>query len=151
MITCTKMFHNFPFAHRQPEHKGHCHFIHGHNWAFKFTFAAHQLDVNQFVIDFGSLGWLKNFLNEMFDHTLVLNLDDPELEHIRDSIGKTDLALIRCVRNCGAEGLAEFLFRTVNEMLEGRTAGRVYITEVAVFEDDKNSATYSEKGACNCA
>ena len=57
MITCTKRYDNLPFAHRQPNHEGHCSLIHGHNWSFEFEFKASKLDGNGFVIDFGDLKW----------------------------------------------------------------------------------------------
>ncbi len=155
MITCTKKYHNFPFAHRQPNHQGHCHLIHGHNWAFKFVFACEALDENGFVVDFGGLGWLKDWLNDMFDHTLVLNLDDPALSYLKeglcspkglqtespDLIKMFPFARIKCVPNCGAEGLAKFIGDEVDTKLRAITKERVFLLNVTVFEDDKNSAT----------
>lgn len=158
MITCTKKYINFPFAHRQHNHQGHCHWIHGHNWAFEFVFGCEKVDRNGFVIDFGSLQWLKHFLEEMFDHTLVLNTDDPLLEEMRNMFGpdglagRERLAMIRVVPNCGAEGLATFLCAAVDNQLKLRTDNRVFLLKVTVFEDDKNSATFEAKtGGCNCA
>jgi len=148
--TCSKTFIDFPFAHRQPNHKGHCALIHGHNWSFTFVFAADRLDANGFVIDFGSLGWLKQYLTDKFDHSLVLNATDPCLAYLLDSmINDMDakhaapLARIVTVPNCGAEGLAEFLYESVTNMLRQLTQGRVFLVSVTVHEDSKNSATYA--------
>ena len=148
MITsCTKRFDNFPFAHRQPLHVGHCRLIHGHNWSFEFEFIANRLDDNGFVIDFGDLGWIKHWLNQQFDHTLVLNLNDPELERLRDFLlgmayrEPVMLARIVTVPNCGAEGLAAYVLDFVNAVITERTKKRVYVSRVTVFEDDRNSAT----------
>ena len=120
MFTCTKKFSNLPFAHRQPSHPGHCRLIHGHNWAFTFTFGCHELEKGTgFVIDFGDLKWLKTWLETHFDHTLVLNIDDPSLEYLRNALAPSSVAgmahvdgfaRIICVPNCGAEGLALFAF-----------------------------------------
>lgn len=148
MFTCSKKFIDFPFAHRQPAHKGHCKYIHGHNWAFEFTFACEKLDDNGFVIDFGTLGWLKTWLTGMFDHTLVLNDTDPLLQHLQRALTIEALAMmhsaadIRTVPNCGAEGLAEYIFRYAQGELARITQGRVFLTGVQVFEDSKNSATF---------
>jgi len=38
MITCTKKFGEYPFAHRQPLHDGMCKLVHGHNWTFEVEF-----------------------------------------------------------------------------------------------------------------
>lgn len=155
MFTCSKLYADLPFAHRQHNHKGHCAFIHGHNWSFLFIFACTKRDENGFVIDFGDLKWLKEWLGHHFDHTLVLNQDDPMLDYLRHSIGdQTDrwprpLADIRIVPNAGAEGLAEFIFEMVNAMVMAKTEDRVFLHEVTVFEDSKNSANYSPNMGCS--
>lgn len=150
MITCTKRYDDFPFAHRQPNHRGHCALIHGHNWGFEFEFGATHLDENFFVVDFGDLKWLKNWLTSQFDHTLVLNEDDPMLNYLRNALDSqpgeregAPLAKIVTVPNCGAEGLARHIFLTVNEGLVEIYHNRVFLTRVTVFEDGKNSATYT--------
>jgi 6-pyruvoyltetrahydropterin/6-carboxytetrahydropterin synthase len=144
MITCSKIYKDIPFAHRQPNHDGHCKFIHGHNWAFKFTFGARELDENGFVVDFGKLKWLKTWLDAAFDHSLVLNADDPALVYLQDFLEKKGLAEIFVVPNCGAEGLAKYLLEKIGEQLRHQTAdrknGTVYLLEVEVFEDERNSA-----------
>ena len=44
MITCSKLYKDIPFAHRQHLHDGHCSQIHGHNWDIKLTFSCKELD-----------------------------------------------------------------------------------------------------------
>lgn len=158
MLTCSKKYRDFPFAHRQPNHAGHCKYIHGHNWGFDFTFQCEKVDACGFVIDFGSLGWLKAMLDDMFDHTLVLNIDDPYLDELKDMLGNTtdpkftisthpQFAQIKAIPNCGCEGIAEFLFEEVDRILRARSkspefpTGRVFLKQVVVHEDDRNSAT----------
>jgi 6-pyruvoyltetrahydropterin/6-carboxytetrahydropterin synthase len=147
-ITCSKRFENLPFAHRQHNHAGHCRLIHGHNWSFEFTFAG-PLDSNGFVVDFGKLKWLREWLEEKFDHTLVLNDSDPSLEYIMETLvrgvtGICDLAKIVTVPNCGAEGLAEYVAIRINGHLE--TTGATYrVTRLTVFEDNRNSATWEAR------
>lgn len=147
MLSCTKRYDNFPFAHRQPEHKGHCSLIHGHNWSFEFEFRAIELDGNGFVIDFGSLAWLKTWLAGHFDHTLVLNRNDPYADVLQTMLlnGPSILARIKFVPNCGAEGLAKFVHDTIRETVQDKTSSRVRLHRVTVFEDDRNSATYTAK------
>ncbi len=143
MFSCTKRFSDFPFAHRQPNHEGHCSLIHGHNWAFEFEFVCDFRDHNGFVIDFGDLKWLREWLKHRFDHTLVINNNDPYVDQLcgLDSI---HLAKTILVPNCGAEGLAEYLYEQVNRQLQEITDGRVSLIRVTVFEDSRNSATYVE-------
>lgn len=160
--TCSKEYADIPFAHRQHKHDGHCALIHGHNWSFVFEFDADQLDSNGFVIDFGKLKWLKEWLNHRFDHALVLNEDDPYLEEIRDfcsgipgdkTRNQPDVpifAKILVVPNCGAEGLAKWLMDKVNALLRGDgdatetddpIVRNVRVLRVTVREDSKNQAT----------
>ena len=50
MFTCTKIYRDVPFAHRQHRHSGNCSFIHGHNWGIGLEFGCKQLDERGFVI-----------------------------------------------------------------------------------------------------
>ncbi len=149
-VFCEKTYVDFPFAHRQHNHDGHCAQIHGHNWSFKFSFRCNQRDANDFVVDFGKLGFIKEFLTEHFDHTLVLNADDPMTGHLHRWLAEgMNLAKIVSVPNCGAEGLAVWILRTLNARYfqnpvsnipeDWRRRG-VRILSVEVFEDSKNSA-----------
>lgn len=139
--TCSKRFTDLPFAHRQPNHKGHCALIHGHNWSFEFEFQAKSVDSNGFVIDFGDLKWLRAWLEDKFDHTLVLNEDDPRRGDM--VIALEGLAKIVFVPNCGAEGLAQWVAEQVDEMVRKLTMDRVRIRAVTVFEDTRNSAKFT--------
>lgn len=156
VTTCQKRFENFPFAHRQHTHDGHCALIHGHNWAFVITFAAQKFDENRFVIDFGKLQWVKKWLTDHFDHTLVLNESDPHREYLQSVLIKSPdgdqsipapqitFAKIVVVPNGGAEGLAAYVLHHLNvgltELGIGQDRG-LYVQRVTVEEDSKNSAT----------
>lgn len=153
-ITCSKQYSDFPFAHRQPNHDGHCALLHGHNWSFEFEFGCTRLDSCGFVIDFGKLTWLKDWLKEKFDHTLVLNKDDPWLEfmqfHLTDVTdpnrpenGCTWLAKIVKVPDCSCEGLAAWVLAEASKLVFKMTDGRVFLLRVTVREDSKNSAEAS--------
>lgn len=62
---------------RQWRAESHCRFLHGYALSFKLTFAAHTLDHNNWVIDFGGLKPVKQFLCDTFDHKLAVAADDP--------------------------------------------------------------------------
>ena len=161
-FTITKTWQDFPAAHRQPNHDGHCRWIHGHDWRFDITFGCNELDENNFVIDFGKLELVRDFLRDQFDHTLLLNQDDPFLEHLKQSLSSkgapagfegqgvetvSDFANIKVVPNCGSEGLAKFVFDEVMVMFRGPAFNEawkrgVFVSSVTVWEDSKNRATY---------
>lgn len=138
METVTKTYKEIPFAHRAWRHQGHCRDIHGHNWTVTFIFECSKKDSCGFVVDLGKLGELKSQVNE-FDHALVLNTDDPELEAIR-SLG---VARIIEVPSCSCEGLARYFYEMANELVAFMENGRVWVSMVIVAEDGKNKATYS--------
>lgn len=151
-LTCTKLYTDLPFAHRQPRHDGHCALIHGHNWGVEFEFAATELDECGFVIDFGKLKWLKEWINERFDHTLVLNGSDPYLHYLRSVLdsqpgdrGVEPFAKIITVPDCSCEGLCQFLMDEVNKVVAENTNGRVRVIRVTVVEDSKNTATLTNE------
>ena len=113
-----------------------------------------MLDANGFVVDVGKLKFVKEFLVKHFDHTLLLNRDDPWLPflnfHLEDVTdpqmplnGCVELAKIVVVPNCGMEALAKFVFDHVNTLLPQERGLRVL--SVVCLEDSKNTATYSEE------
>lgn len=151
MLTCTKLITDIPFAHRQHTHAGHCRFIHGHNWAFELTFAARELDACGFVIDFGgpTMKDIKKWINDTFDHKLVLNKEDPLRGHITDALVPVDptnhgaaLADITVVPDASCEGLAKWVFHILNARVGLETNERVQLTCVRILEDSKNYATF---------
>ncbi len=144
MITCSKRYTDIPFSHRQPNHKGHCRFIHGHNWGFEFEFVARELDECGFVIDFGGLHAVKNLL-ALFDHALLLNQDDPlaedqSLKDVMAFIGHSNVVL---VPDCSCEGLAMKMHVEVDVLVQRLTDGRVRCLRCVVHEDSKNYSTAS--------
>lgn len=137
----------YSIAYRQHLADSHCRFIHGYSLAFDFEFESTSLDVRNWVCDFGGFRTLKDFLDEHFDHTLLVAQDDPELEFLK-GLDDRGLAQVREVSKTGCEGLAEFLFEWMNTIwmpengygdLENTGAG-VWCRSVRVFETPNNSA-----------
>lgn len=146
LTSCTKRYSDIPFAHRQPAHEGHCALIHGHNWSFEFEFVAKEKDECGFVIDFGKLKPLKKWIDDKFDHALILNESDPQLTSFRQLLDpqsalKEQFARIVTLPDCSAEGLAEYLFEQSDIIVKELSQERVAVKRVTVFEDSKNSAT----------
>ena len=138
----TKSYYNYPCSHRQWRHTGHCAYIHGYSRSFHFTFASDTLDVHGFVMDFGDLKPVKALLDDWFDHTLLLNEDDPLIDSFRH-LEAQGACRLKLLPNCGMEGTAAFLYEKVNEILKTSTQGRMQCITVEVRENDKNSALYS--------
>lgn len=144
MYISTKRYdHNcgYSIAYRQHKADSHCRFIHGYSLAFEFEFESETLDVRNWVCDFGGFSTLKDFLGEYFDHTLLVALDDPELDFFRE-IHRRGLAQVREVERTGCESLAEYLFWWINEvwMEENGYMPRVFCRKVRIYETPSNSA-----------
>ena len=138
MITCSKLYKDIPFAHRQHLHDGHCSKIHGHNWDIRITFGCKELDSRGFVVDFGKLKYIKKYIEDMLDHACVLSWDDPLYEEIV-APGVYKLYL---VENASCEGLAKHLFEQFSDLLHMAEGERTWIDEIEIFEDSKNSVKY---------
>lgn len=116
--------------------------IHGYALAFRFVFATRELDRNNWCFDFGGLKPVKEWLKTMFDHTMVVAEDDPELPRFRvlEEAGIVDLRILPAV---GCEATAKFVFAYVSNFVRQETEGRVWLESVEVREHGGNSAIYS--------
>lgn len=144
MYVSTKRYdHNkgYSICYRQHKAESHCKFLHGYSLAFDFEFEAETLDVRNWVCDFGGFSTLKDFLDEYFDHTLLVAEDDPRLEEIK-MLQTYGLAKVRIVAKTGCEGLAGFLYWWINEtwMPDNGYGDRVHCRKVRVHETPSNSA-----------
>ena len=142
MITCTKSYRDIPLSHRQPFHSGRCSRLHGHSWTITLTFEAKELDVNGFVIDFGDLHFLKDWIDLNLDHATALKKTDP-LRQECEKLEKMGLIKIFWVDCASCEGIAQFLCYTFQPMIEEKTKGRVRLQSLHLEEDSKNSATFT--------
>jgi len=140
MLTCRKTYRDIPFAHRQPWHDGHCALIHGHNWAIGLTFACSEPDANGFVVDFGRLKYVKRWIDEHLDHACVLAVDDPLKGALIAAAPEAfKLYEVPCT---SCEGLAQHLWQVFNELVMRHESGRVWVTQVELWEDSRNAATF---------
>ena len=69
-------------AFRQWRADSHCRLIHGYSLGFRFTFEAKTLDDKNWVYDFGDMGFVKEFLEDNFDHILMVAFDDPRKQDL---------------------------------------------------------------------
>lgn len=141
MLTCSKTYPDIPFAHRQHLHEGHCAFVHGHNWSITLTFACAQPDANGFVVDFGRLKYIRQWIDKNLDHACLFNDDDPLRTALFEAAPTVWKATI--VPNCSCEGIAEWVFRSLDPLVRENSAGRVWLTAVEVGEDARNFVRYT--------
>ena len=141
MYESTKTFHFLPCAHRQWRDEGHCRWVHGYDRSVKMIFHCKSLDDKGWVMDFGGLKEIKAFLEDKFDHTLLINEDDPEMDFFQQMHQK-DLCKLVVLPNVGMEGSAKYIFEWVQKWLEKETKDRVSIYSVECMENEKNSGIY---------
>lgn len=150
---------------RQHRATSHCRFLHGYALSFKFVFEADTLDENNWVIDFGSLKPLKQWLCDTFDHKLLVAEDDPDgywlkqlggIRWSQDSTndvayepGHEELADVLVVPRVGCEAFARMAWSYAQSTLPelNRTARdfppRVRLVEVECREHGANGASYT--------
>jgi 6-pyruvoyltetrahydropterin/6-carboxytetrahydropterin synthase len=116
MYTITKKFSfsaSHQLSHLPKTHK--CHRLHGHNYKVVIELVSEDVDNNGFVLDYGYLASLKDFIDSELDH-----------RHLNDIIPIPT-----------AENLAVFLFHKCKEVW-------IQTKSISVSETDNTWAQYSE-------
>lgn len=127
---------------RQPNaDHSHCHLLHGYSLAFTFTFACKELDNKNWVVDFGGLKQLKAWLEDSFDHKLVVDKKDPALGTMI-SLESKGLAEVRVFDGVGAEKFAEHAWAFADQLVRKMTDDRCWCVKAEVAEHGANSAIY---------
>ena len=153
----TKLFDNYSVALRQ--HKAshsHCELAHGYALKFKVWFESltpndpnEGLDEMNWIVDYGGFkekpigNGLKGWMDYMFDHTTLIEKDDPNLD-IFETMGQMGILDLRIMDKMGAESMARLVFDKFNEVLSKTNGGRCKVVKVECFENDKNSSIYYE-------
>ena len=153
MFQSTKIFDGFSCCFRQwKATTTHCRFLHGYGISFKVTFEG-TLDDRNWVWDFGGMKRAKtlidgmqpkDWMDWMFDHTVIVAIDDPELPAFQ-TLDLEGTIQLRTVKATGAEKFAEFIFHKLNNFVKDETNERVQVRSVEFMEHGKNTAIYSEQ------
>ncbi len=148
----SKVFNGFSTVFRQwKAETTHCKFIHGYGISFKVYFEG-ELDERNWVWDFGGMKRAKTqidgkspkeWMDYMFDHTLIIAEDDPYLKAF-EQMGEAGVAQVRIIPATGAEKFAEYIYNKLNEFVKTETQNRVKVTKVKFMEHEKNAAYYTE-------
>lgn len=127
---------------RQPKAHSHCKFLHGYALAFKFTFGCSELDEKNWVVDFGGLKPLKAWLEDTFDHKVVLDKDDPMMQYFKN-LESAELCELTILDGVGVEKFAEHAFNFADDLVDSMTNRRCRVESVECAEHGANSAIYS--------
>ena len=148
----TKLFDGFSCCFRQwKAETTHCRFMHGYGISFRVTFEG-DLDDRNWVWDFGGMKRAKTKIDGMspkdwmdytFDHTVIVAIDDPELNTFK-ALEALGVIQLRIVEATGAEKFAEFIFHKLNDFVQEETNDRVKIIQVEFMEHGKNTAIFKQ-------
>lgn len=123
---------SFCYGHRLVDYRGKCARLHGHNARVLLTLAADDLDAQGMVADFMVVrDRIGAWLDEAFDHRLILHRDDPALPVLRE-LGEPVVVLDV---NPTAENLARLVYE------RARAAG-LPVVQVEFWETPTCKATY---------
>lgn len=144
----TKKFGPYSAAIRQwKAQHSHCQLLHGYGFEFKIVFESkdNTLDEMNWVQDFGGFkrNGLNDWLADMFDHTCLIEKDDPYKESF-EFMHSEKLAKVIFLDAMGCENLAKLCFDKFNDRLSKIEGGRVKVVSVECFEHEKNSGIYKE-------
>jgi 6-pyruvoyltetrahydropterin/6-carboxytetrahydropterin synthase len=127
---------------RQWRAESHCRLLHGYALAVHFEFETENLDIRNWVVDFGSLKSLKQMLQDTFDHKLLVAEDDPERKAL-ELLGLIGIAEIVIVPATGCERFAELIFECTEQWLaDNGYSPRCKLVKVEVREHGANSAIF---------
>ena len=126
---------------RQWQADSHCSYLHGYSLGFRFTFETNELDKRNWVYDFGGCKWIKVFLEQTFDHKLLIDKNDPDIDHIY-KIHDENMAQVFTMDGVGCEKFSEYVYNFVEPKVDEETKGRVRLKSVECFEHGANSAIY---------
>jgi 6-pyruvoyltetrahydropterin/6-carboxytetrahydropterin synthase len=129
---------------RQWRAQSHCDVFHGYALEIRFEFIAKELDERNWVCDFGGFKSLRTWLEDTFDHKMLVAEDDPHRDQIL-ALADHGLAHIVMVGATGCEAFAEMIFKYAQTWLDDNGySPRVEVHSVEVREHGANSAIYLE-------
>jgi 6-pyruvoyltetrahydropterin/6-carboxytetrahydropterin synthase len=124
---------SFCYGHRLLHYDGKCQHLHGHNGRAVLTFEAVDLDALGMVLDFARIKRvLGAWIDEAFDHKMLLHQDDPVLPFLRQ---QGEPVYVMAV-NPTAENIARHIF-------EYAAAQGFPVVEVRLWETENCYASYT--------
>ncbi len=116
----------FAAGHYLRNYRGKCENPHGHNYKVRITLQGKELDAAGLLLDFKELKLVMKPVIDRLDHQMINDIEP-----------FTTL-------NPSAENLAKYFYDETNRNLSAKTAGRVSVKDVTIFETDTTTAIYSE-------
>jgi 6-pyruvoyltetrahydropterin/6-carboxytetrahydropterin synthase len=142
--TCTKRYPEISVAHRHWRAQTHCAFIHGYARSTEITIGCDALDARGWVVDLGDLRAIRRFLEQAWDHRLLVADDDPLLPELRALEAKGGLHLNVMDSSKGwaptLEGSCRYVYDHAQAIVQQATQGRARVVKVEIWEKADNRA-----------
>ena len=123
---------------------GHpCSCIHGHSYKIEMVLFAKDLNSQGFIIDFGELKPFQKWLDDNFDHALIVTEKDYK-EELNILLQKHKYFIMRGYNNTSAENMAHLFVNTFYELFKEDLdfKNNVYQIFCKVWETENNYASY---------
>src|SRR6056297_1569858 len=108
--------YKFECAHRlNLDYNSPCLSLHGHSYKVKVKLYVKELNHNDMIIDFMKLKTFQKHLDDVYDHSIVVNVNDKELMRVVEELKQ------KCVRfktNTTSERLAEIFCEEFYQMYQ---------------------------------
>ena len=137
MYSISKEF-SIEYAHRlQLPYESKCRNIHGHSARIIIKVGAHALNNESMIVDFSELKDFQKNIEDLFDHTLILNENDPLVKLLKK---QTKMHTLKSEPT--AEALANYISHLLTTFLDVRNI--IFArTEVTFYETAKNCASFT--------
>lgn len=127
---------------RQHRAHSHCNRLHGYSFSITLTFGADELDVTNWVCDFGSLKSFKGILEDLLDHTTLIAEDDPHLG-IFQMLDEKEIIKLIILPSISCERIASYIAGALEVwLMDNGYSPRVWVVSVEVKEHTGNGAVY---------
>lgn len=122
-----------------------CHALHGHSYKVVVEIEADSLNSNTgFVIDFGELRWIKEWLDKNWDHAVIVASEDPAADIMEEKRIANKIFKLPYTAS-SAELMCKYLHNMISEKLnQNNETNRCFKITVKIWETANNMASYSE-------
>ena len=139
-------------AFRQHRADSHCAQLHGYALEVTVEFEADTLNSSNWVIGFGDLSVVKDFLTTTFDHKTLIAEDDPQL-YLFQKLAEEGVINLVVLKSVGCEAFAEHIAKFIeyylkvvcDKMPDSRFDNKPRLNSVEVREHSGNAASWVRK------
>lgn len=139
---CTHRLHHLSDGHK-------CRNLHGHSPRVELEIEVSDTDEKGFVIDFGELKFIKEWIDEKWDHSCIIAQDDKELEEVIDTLGSKKYILRpiynRADMQTTSENLAGDLYLNIKDRIKSILREKnLELLQIVIkyYETQDNFATF---------